>query len=195
VSENLLPCPFCGASEVKLYQNCNMSWVACISCGLEAPGETGVTNVQAIDYWNTRPASSVSDHQSALSSSPQDIVPIPSGQEGVREGVEETPTKGDFAKWSRVWHDTCETIMVLLGLPGGGSPQEMLAQVQSALTSPAGSEASGGGLRAPHESEEEMENYRLALAWISNQSTDEQSRLLADKALTAFPREASGDAA
>jgi hypothetical protein len=34
-----------------------------------------------------------------------------------------------------------------------------------------------------------MENYRLALAWISNQSTDEQSRLLADKALTAFPRD------
>jgi hypothetical protein len=65
MSEKLLPCPFCGASEVKLYQNCNMSWVACISCGLEAPSETGVTNVQAVNYWNTRAASSVSDHQSA----------------------------------------------------------------------------------------------------------------------------------
>ncbi len=43
---------------------------------------------------------------------------------------EETPTKEDFAKWSRAWHDTCDTILTLLGLPGNGSPQEMLAQVQ-----------------------------------------------------------------
>jgi hypothetical protein len=43
---------------------------------------------------------------------------------------EATPTKEDFAKWSRVWHDTCETMVTLLGLPGSGSPQELLAQVQ-----------------------------------------------------------------
>lgn len=46
-----------------------------------------------------------------------------------REGL--PPTKEDFAHWSRVWHDTCETIMTLLALPGNGSPQEMLAQVQA----------------------------------------------------------------
>ncbi|SFL99911.1 hypothetical protein SAMN03159423_4811 [Bradyrhizobium sp. NFR13] len=46
-------------------------------------------------------------------------------------GNEPTQTKEDFAKWSRVWHDACETMVTLLGLPGGGSPQELLAQVQS----------------------------------------------------------------
>jgi len=44
--------------------------------------------------------------------------------------VETTPTKEDFAKWSRVWHGTCETMMTLLGLHAGGSPEEMLAEVQ-----------------------------------------------------------------
>ena len=33
-------------------------------------------------------------------------------------------------QWSRVWHDTCETMVTLLGMPGSGSPQELLAQVQ-----------------------------------------------------------------
>jgi transcription elongation factor Elf1 len=81
----LLPCPFCGASEVKLYQNCNMSWVACISCGLEAPSETGVTNVQAVNYWNTRASSSVSDHQSAISEQSAVMVsPPPSTSQGAR---------------------------------------------------------------------------------------------------------------
>lgn len=42
-----------------------------------------------------------------------------------------TPTKEDFAKWSRVWHDTCETMMTVLGLSGNGSPQEMLVAVQA----------------------------------------------------------------
>jgi hypothetical protein len=44
---------------------------------------------------------------------------------------EQTPTKEDFAEWSRVWHNTCETILMMLELPGSGSPQEMLAQVQA----------------------------------------------------------------
>lgn len=48
--------------------------------------------------------------------------------EGERE--EQTPTKEDFAKWSRAWRDTCETIMTLLDLRGGGSPQETLKEVQ-----------------------------------------------------------------
>jgi hypothetical protein len=34
---------------------------------------------------------------------------------------------------------------------------------------------------------EEMENYRMALAYISKQSTDQQSRELAETALNAFP--------
>lgn len=34
---------------------------------------------------------------------------------------------------------------------------------------------------------EEMENYRMALAYISKQSTDPQSRELAETALNAFP--------
>ena len=34
---------------------------------------------------------------------------------------------------------------------------------------------------------EEMENYRMALAYISRQSTDQQSRELAETALNAFP--------
>jgi hypothetical protein len=48
-----------------------------------------------------------------------------------RDDAQESPTKEDFAKWSRVWHDTCETMVTLLGLPGNGSPQELLAQVQA----------------------------------------------------------------
>jgi len=39
----------------------------------------------------------------------------------------------------------------------------------------------------------EVENYRLALAWISKQSTDEQSRELAETALNAFPSTESKD--
>ena len=57
---------------------------------------------------------------------------------GVAQGAvpcgEPTPTKEEFAKWSRVWHDTCETIVTMLGLPGSGSPQELLAQVQAYVT-------------------------------------------------------------
>jgi hypothetical protein len=34
---------------------------------------------------------------------------------------------------------------------------------------------------------EEMENYRMALAYISKQSSDPQSRELAETALNAFP--------
>lgn len=34
---------------------------------------------------------------------------------------------------------------------------------------------------------EEMENYRMALAYISKQSSDQQSRELAETALNAFP--------
>lgn len=52
----LLPCPFCGGQDVKLYhqQTAIGAWVACRSCGMEAPTETGVTADQAVKYWNTR---------------------------------------------------------------------------------------------------------------------------------------------
>jgi hypothetical protein len=36
-----------------------------------------------------------------------------------------------FEQWAKVWHQTCETMVTLLGLPGCGSPQELLAQVQT----------------------------------------------------------------
>ena len=59
----------------------------------------------------------------------------------------------DFEKWARVWHDTCETVMTLLGLPPGGSPQEMLAQVQelAAGTGPASNEAPLVQKEEPHQ--------------------------------------------
>jgi len=45
----------------------------------------------------------------------------------------QTPTKEDFAKWSRVWNNTCNTILEMLDLPGHGSPDEMIAQVSHHL--------------------------------------------------------------
>lgn len=47
--------------------------------------------------------------------------------------VEPTPTKADFAKWSRVWNNTCNTMLEMLGLPGHGSPDEMIAQLGAYL--------------------------------------------------------------
>jgi len=38
-----------------------MSWVSCKSCGLDAPSETGITDEEAITYWNTRPAPAATD--------------------------------------------------------------------------------------------------------------------------------------
>lgn len=57
----LKPCPFCNSTDVSVNRSeitC-MSWVSCTSCGLETPSETGVTDEQAISYWNTRPAAPV----------------------------------------------------------------------------------------------------------------------------------------
>lgn len=58
----LLPCPFCGGEEITIYGNlATGKHASCRSCGLQAPTETGVTNAQAVEYWNTRasPAPSV----------------------------------------------------------------------------------------------------------------------------------------
>lgn len=59
--QTLKPCPFCGASDVKLIRRklSEMSWVSCNACGLDAPSETGDTNEKAVAYWNTRPAEPV----------------------------------------------------------------------------------------------------------------------------------------
>lgn len=52
----LKPCPFCGSSDVHLrrHQRAEMSWVSCVGCGLEAPTETGVSDDEAVTYWNRR---------------------------------------------------------------------------------------------------------------------------------------------
>jgi hypothetical protein len=44
----------------------------------------------------------------------------------------------NFELWAKRWHQTCETIMTILGLSGSGSPEEMLKDVQDflALRSP-----------------------------------------------------------
>ncbi|WP_247996623.1 Lar family restriction alleviation protein [Brucella tritici] len=57
MASELKPCPFCGGADVNLYHSAKtfMSWVSCKSCGLEAPSETGITDAEAITYWNTRP--------------------------------------------------------------------------------------------------------------------------------------------
>jgi hypothetical protein len=47
------------------------------------------------------------------------------------------PEPAKFEEWAKVWHQTCETIMTLLDLPGHGSPQELLAQVQHYVTTAA----------------------------------------------------------
>jgi Lar family restriction alleviation protein len=54
--KNLMPCPFCGSGDVFLH-NAHGAFgahVYCRECGLEAPTETGVTDQQAVGYWNTR---------------------------------------------------------------------------------------------------------------------------------------------
>ena len=58
ITPEMLPCPFCGSSDVRLrhHQAAQMSWVSCVSCGLEAPSETGVTDDEAAAYWNRRAA-------------------------------------------------------------------------------------------------------------------------------------------
>lgn len=40
----------------------------------------------------------------------------------------------DFERWAKRWHETCETMMTLLDLPGGLGPSEMLAAVQKRET-------------------------------------------------------------
>lgn len=53
----LAPCPFCGSANVKLRTSkSEMSWVACVACGLDAPTETGQTEAEAVAYWNRRAA-------------------------------------------------------------------------------------------------------------------------------------------
>jgi Lar family restriction alleviation protein len=61
-SEKLKPCPFCGGSDVHLrhHQANQMSWVSCVGCGLEAPSETGVTDDEAVAYWNRRTEAALS---------------------------------------------------------------------------------------------------------------------------------------
>lgn len=56
MTDNLLPCPFCGGTNAKLrtHSLAPMSWVSCVDCGLEAPTETGVTDEAAVAYWNCR---------------------------------------------------------------------------------------------------------------------------------------------
>ncbi|WP_169194977.1 Lar family restriction alleviation protein [Devosia sp. MC1541] len=56
IKEELLPCPFCGGGSVSVHGPCGAlgAWVACTSCGLETPTETGVTAEQAFAYWNRR---------------------------------------------------------------------------------------------------------------------------------------------
>lgn len=48
--------------------------------------------------------------------------------------AEPTPTKAELAQWSRAWSNTCNTILEMLGLPGHGSPDEMIAQVSSYIS-------------------------------------------------------------
>lgn len=63
MASELKPCPFCGGTDVNLYHSAKtfMSWVSCKSCGLEAPSETGITDAEAITYWNTRSAPAATD--------------------------------------------------------------------------------------------------------------------------------------
>lgn len=66
-SEELKPCPFCGGSDVRLrhHQAEKMSWVSCVGCGLEAPTETGVSEADAVAYWNRRAEAALSTHVEA----------------------------------------------------------------------------------------------------------------------------------
>ena len=63
MTNKLLPCPFCGGTDVHLWHiaSASMSWVSCVGCGLEAPSETGVTDDAAVAYWNRRAAPPVSN--------------------------------------------------------------------------------------------------------------------------------------
>jgi hypothetical protein len=57
----------------------------------------------------------------------------PVSRESVRDEVEGS----DFGTWAKRWHQTCETICVLLGVNGSGSPEEILAELQAKFATPA----------------------------------------------------------
>lgn len=51
----LLPCPFCGGSEVSVETSREFSWTRCMTgaCGVEGPVVVG-GKLEAIAAWNTR---------------------------------------------------------------------------------------------------------------------------------------------
>jgi Lar family restriction alleviation protein len=73
--EELLPCPFCGGGSVSVHgpRGSLGAWVACSSCGLETPTETGVTTEQAFAYWNRR-ASALESTPAPVSEITEDMV-------------------------------------------------------------------------------------------------------------------------
>jgi hypothetical protein len=85
MSEELLPCPFCGASDIELSSSGTCSWAVCAGCGAEGPWHNSVGNNpdSARTLWNARPA--LIDH---LESDGMVLVP--------RE-----PTEAMLAAWCR----------------------------------------------------------------------------------------------
>jgi Lar family restriction alleviation protein len=50
--DKLLPCPFCGGTEVRLCSAMNEVWVRCYSCNATSP--LLWDDKKAIKFWNTR---------------------------------------------------------------------------------------------------------------------------------------------
>jgi Lar family restriction alleviation protein len=73
--QSVLPCPFCGGGSVSVHgpRGSLGAWVACSSCGLETPTETGVTTEQAFAYWNRR-ASALESTPAPVSEITEDMV-------------------------------------------------------------------------------------------------------------------------
>lgn len=52
MTEELSPCPFCGAADVQVIDQQGIAWVICAVCSTDGP--TANTADEAITVWNRR---------------------------------------------------------------------------------------------------------------------------------------------
>jgi Lar family restriction alleviation protein len=90
----LLPCPFCGSTEVSLSHTVQGScWVACETPACSAIGPTKPTPAAAVSAWNMRVLVGDGDAGVALSEG----LPAPGGPEAVLPVEVESRLVGDIA--------------------------------------------------------------------------------------------------
>ena len=90
----LLPCPFCGGTEVSVSHTIQGScWVVCETAACGAVGPTKLTPAEAASAWNTRVLGARGDADEAL---PEDA-PVPGPPEVVLPVEMESRLVGDIA--------------------------------------------------------------------------------------------------